>query len=85
MLIDTDNSNLTEEEIQVGLRMLQKLADNKDKEYTRLEACKYLRVSETKFNYIRTKGLISNGHKKAGDVRKWNKSELDNYINNNKN
>ena len=37
---------------------------------TRLEACRHLRVSETKFNMLRRKGLISEGTKKAGDVRK---------------
>ena len=47
---------------------------------TRLEACKHLRISETKFNMLRRKGLISEGTKKAGDVRKWSIEELDKYI-----
>lgn len=50
---------------------------------TRLEACRHLRVSETKFNMLRRKGLISEGTKKAGDVRKWSIEELDKYIKNN--
>ena len=47
---------------------------------TRLEACRHLRISETKFNMLRRKGLISEGTKKAGDVRKWSIEELDKYI-----
>ena len=46
----------------------------------RLEACRHLRVSETKFNMLRRKGLISEDTKKAGDVRKWSIEELDKYI-----
>lgn len=47
----------------------------KPNKLTRLEACRHLRVSETKFNMPRRKGLISEGTK-----RKWSIEELDKCI-----
>lgn len=83
--IDSGNSNIDEtKSIEIAVSLGELLARyNKPKEpneYTRIAACKYLRISETKFNYLRRKHLISDGHKVAGDVRKWTKQDLDSYI-----
>jgi len=82
--LDTGNSNLTDDDANTALNYINNMMHKNERLYTRLEAIRYLRISETKFNYIRNKGLISNGNKKAGDVRKWTKDELDRYIEKNK-
>lgn len=87
--IDSGNSNIDESQTIEIASAIDELVSryNKPKipnKLTRLEACRHLRVSETKFNMLRRKGLISEGTKKAGDVRKWSIEELDKYIKNNK-
>ena len=82
--LDTGNSNLTDTDANEALCYVNKMLHKKDMLYTRIEAARYLGISETKFNYIRKNNLISNGKKKAGDVRKWSKEELDEYIEKNK-
>ena len=86
--IDSGNSNIDESQtIEIASAIGELVSRyNKPKipnKLTRLEACRYLRVSETKFNMLRRKGLISEGTKKAGDVRKWSIEELDKYIKDN--
>ena len=86
--IDSGNSNIDESQtIEIASAIGELVSRyNKPKvpnKLTRLEACKHLRVSETKFNMLRRKGLISEGTKKAGDVRKWSIEELDKYIKDN--
>ena len=86
--IDSGNSNIDESQtIEIASAIGELVSRyNKPKisnKLTRLEACRYLRVSETKFNILRRKGLISEGTKKAGDVRKWSIEELDKYIKDN--
>ena len=86
--IDSGNSNIDESQtIEIASAIGELVSRyNKPKipnKLTRLEACKHLRVSETKFNILRRKGLISEGTKKAGDVRKWSIEELDKYIKDN--
>ena len=83
--IDSGNSNIDESQtIEIASAIGELVSRyNKPKipnKLTRLEACRHLRVSETKFNMLRRKGLISEGTKKAGDVRKWSIEELDKYI-----
>lgn len=87
--IDAGNSNISEEDTtsimqDIGELMARYKHPKEQKEFNRIESCKYLRISESKFNYLRNNKLISNGHKKAGDVRKWKKEELDEYIERNK-
>ena len=86
--IDSGNSNINESQtIEIASAIGELVSRyNKPKipnKFTRLEACRHLRVSETKFNMLRRKGLISEGTKKAGDVRKWSIEELDKYIKDN--
>lgn len=86
--IDSGNSNIDESQtIEIASAIGELVSRyNKPKtpnKLTRLEACRYLRISETKFNILRRKGLISEGTKKAGDVRKWSIEELDKYIKDN--
>ena len=86
--IDSGNSNIDESQtIEIASAIGELVSRyNKPKvpnKLTRLESCKHLRVSETKFNMLRRKGLISEGTKKAGDVRKWSIEELDKYIKDN--
>lgn len=86
--IDSGNSNIDESQtIEIASAIGELVSRyNKPKipnKLTRLEACRHLRVSETKFNMLRRKGLISEGTKKAGDVRKWSIEELDKYIKDN--
>ena len=86
--IDSGNSNIDESQtIEIASAIGELVSRyNKPKipnKLTRLEACRHLRISETKFNMLRRKGLISEGTKKAGDVRKWSIEELDKYIKDN--
>lgn len=86
--IDSGNSNIDESQtIEIASAIGELVSRyNKPKipnKLTRLEACRHLRVSETKFNMLRRKVLISEGTKKAGDVRKWSIEELDKYIKDN--
>lgn len=82
--LDAGNSNIDESEAMDAMNYINKLTHSKELTYTRIEAARYLGVSETKFNYLRNKKLIGDGSKKAGDVRRWTKKELDDYISNNK-
>ena len=86
--IDSGNSNIDESQtIEIASAIGELVSRyNKPKipnKLTRLEVCRYLRISETKFNILRRKGLISEGIKKVGDVRKWSIEELDKYIKDN--
>ena len=86
--IDSGNSNIDESQtIEIASAIGELVSRyNKPKvpnKLTRLEACRHLRISETKFNILRRKGLIGEGTKKAGDVRKWSIEELDKYIKDN--
>lgn len=87
--IDAGNSNIDENQtMEIAASIGELMAKfNKPKTpnmLTRTAACKYLNISESKFNILRNKGLISEGIKEGGDVRKWSRDELDAYINNNK-
>lgn len=64
--IDSGNSNIDESQtIEIASAIGELVSRyNKPKipnKLTRLEACRHLRVSETKFNMLRRKGLISEG------------------------
>lgn len=87
--IDAGNSNIDESQtMEIASSIGELMAKfNKSKTpnmFTRTAACKYLNISESKFNMLRNKGLISEGTKEGGDVRRWSREELDTYINNNK-
>lgn len=87
--IDAGNSNINEEQtIEIASAIGELMAKFNNPKipntFTRTTACRYLNISESKFNSLRNKGLISNGSKFGGDVRKWTKKELDEYIETNK-
>ena len=74
--IDAGNSNLsTEEEIEV-IELLKNYT-NKDRKFSKYQACEYLNISRATFdNYIRD-GKIPRGKKEAGFKELfWKESEL---------
>ena len=74
--IDSGNSNLSaEEEIEI-IELLKKYT-NKDRKFSKYQACKYLNISRATFDkYIRD-GKIPKGKKEAGFKElSWKESEL---------
>ena len=74
--IDAGNSNLSaEEEIEI-IELLKKYT-NKDRKFSKYQACKYLNISRATFDkYIRD-GKIPKGKKEAGFKEIfWNESKL---------
>ena len=74
--IDSGNSNLSaEEEIEI-IELLKKYT-NKDRKFSKYQACKYLNISRATFDkYIRD-GKIPKGKKEAGFKELfWKESEL---------
>lgn len=74
--IDAGNSNLSaEEEIEI-IELLKKYT-NKDRKFSKYQACKYLNISRATFDkYIRD-GKIPKGKKEAGFKELfWKESEL---------
>ena len=80
--IDSGNSNITEEQQKKILEFTQEL---NRKELSKLEAASYIGVSRATFdNYIKN-GWIPKGLKRQGFKElSWNKSDLDNFLKNNK-
>lgn len=79
--IDARNTNISESEQEELLKYIQKLSD---KELSKTEASRYIKVCTSTFdNYIR-KGLIPKGRKVAGfNELRWMKSDLDKFLNKN--
>lgn len=77
--IDTGNSNLSEEEINEVINVLQNYTD-KTVRFSKYQACKYLNMSRATFdNYVR-KGEIPKGIKEAGFTELfWEKKALDKF------
>lgn len=77
--IDSGNSRISEEDQQEIINLFQKI---NSKELTKIESANYIGVSRATFdNYIR-KGLIPKGRKCQGSKElRWNKSDLDKYLN----
>ena len=74
--IDAGNSNLSAEE-EVEIIELLKKYTNKDRKFSKYQACKYLNISRATFDkYIRD-GKIPKGKKEAGFKELfWKESEL---------
>lgn len=78
--IDSGNSNISENEQQEFLNILQKF---NQKEFSKLEAADYIGVCRATFdNYIK-KGIIPEGEKRMGFKEKfWYKKDLDIFLKN---
>lgn len=80
--IDTGNSNIPEQEQEEILLLYQKL---NQKELSKVESAKYIGVSRATFDNYIAKGWIPKGHKRQGFKElSWSKSDLNNFIKNNK-
>lgn len=83
--------DLTEDEmctiIDNFLNISDTLNANKDKqkEFCRTEAYKYLRISRSSFDAKVTNGTLPKGYKVAGKCPVWFKKDLDEYIKQNAN
>lgn len=75
--IDAGNSNLSEQEAIEAIEYIKQLTD-KDKRFSKYQACQYLNVSRATFdNYVRD-GLITKGKKEAGFKElSWKQKDLD--------
>ena len=77
--IDSDNSNISEDEGVEIIGMIKELTD-KTQRLSKYKACEYLNVSRATFdNYVR-EGKLPKGKKVAGfNELSWTKKELDEY------
>lgn len=78
--LDSGNSNISESEQKEILNLIEKLSI---KEFSKLESADYIGVSRATFdNYIK-QGLIPPGIKRRGFKElRWNKSDLDKFLQN---
>lgn len=77
--IDSNNSNITEDEQKEIINLIQRI--NSDK-LTKIESAEYIGVSRATFDNYINKGLIPKGEKERGSNQlRWNKFDLDNYLN----
>lgn len=63
--IDAGNSNITEEEGIEVIDMLKRFTD-KDKKFSKYQACEYLNISRATFDRYIKEGIIPKGKKEAG-------------------
>ena len=74
--IDAGNSNLSAEE-EVEIIELLKKYTNKDRKFSKYQACKYLNISRATFDKYIREGKIPKGKKEAGFKELfWKESEL---------
>ena len=74
--IDAGNSNLSAEE-EVEIIELLKNYTNKDRKFSKYQACKYLNISRATFDKYIREGKIPKGKKEAGFKELfWKESEL---------
>lgn len=82
--IDSGNSNASEEELNEIVDTLNRIT-RKDVTMTKYAACKYLGgMSRATFDRKVSEGLIPKGKHEQGGTLRWNKKDLDNYLNLNK-
>ena len=78
--IDSGNSNISEEQQNELLSLLLKF---NQKQFSKIEAAKYVGVSRATFDNYINKGLIPKGKKIQGFKELfWYKLDLDEFINN---
>lgn len=74
--IDAGNSNLSAEE-EVEIIELLKKYTNKDRKFSKYQACKYLNISRATFDKYIREGKIPKGKKEVGFKELfWKESEL---------
>ena len=74
--IDAGNSNLSAEE-EIEIIELLKNYTNKDRKFSKYQACKYLNISRATFDKYIREGKIPKGKKEAGFKELfWKESEL---------
>ena len=82
--IDSGNSNASEEELNEIVDTINRIT-RKDVTMTKYAACKYLGgMSRATFDRKVSEGLIPKGKHEQGGTLRWNKKDLDNYLNLNK-
>jgi len=80
--IDAGNSNITEEE---GKEIIKVLTNISEPRLSKYQACQYLNVSRATFDNLVREGKLPEGSRQAGFKEKfWKKSEILQYITNNK-
>lgn len=78
--IDSGNSNISEQQQE---ELLSLLLQFNQKEYSKIEAAKYIGVSRATFDNYINRGWIPKGKKRQGiNNLLWNKSDLDEFLNN---
>ena len=79
--IDSGNSNISEEEQEELLGLIQKI---NTKQLSKIESASYIGVSRATFDNYISRGLIPKGYKRQGFKElSWNKSDLDKFLNEN--
>lgn len=82
--IDTGNSNISEDETEELINVLNEFT-NKDKRLSKYSACQYLNISRATFdNYVREGKLPRGKHDIGFKELSWSKRDLDNFIKQNK-
>lgn len=80
--IDTGNTNISEGQQEEIIQLFQKI---NQKELSKVESADYLGVCRATFDNYIAKGWIPKGHKRQGFKElSWSKSDLNNFIKNNK-
>lgn len=76
--IDSNNSNITEEE---QIKLLDLLSSINEPRMSKYQACQYLNVSRATFDNLVREGKIPQGTRQAGFKEKfWKKSDIMKYI-----
>ena len=76
--IDSENSNISEDEQQQIIELFQKI---NSKELSKIESANYIGVSRATFDNYIAKGLIPKGKKRQGFKElSWNKNDLDKFL-----
>lgn len=76
-----DNTNLSEEELLTVAKCLSDINTVQKTEFSRTEAYKYLRISNSSFGDKVRKGILPKGVKLPGKGPIWYKKDLDAYVN----
>lgn len=75
--IDANNTNLTEEQCEEAIDLMNKMLHAENK-YSKYQSCKYLHLSRATFDRYVKDGIIPEGRKEVGFTPKfWYKRDLD--------
>ena len=80
--IDTDNTNISQEDQSKIISLLCNIMD-KDQRMSKIQACEYVGVSRSTFDNLVKDGFIPKGRKQEGFKElSWSKIDLDFYLHN---